>query len=136
MKYILAILVSLIPLSASAHVFKVIKYHDIIPVVYTFDNCQKSLQIDSLGNALIDFACSGQPSGDSSQDLSPPNPNSAPNWSYTVRLPHLAGAANQPPLPPDYAGENCRVVYYSDPLQTTALDCRPLVPPTTLTPRK
>lgn len=135
MKYILAILISLIPLSASAHVFKVIKYHDIIPVVYTFDNCQKSLQIDFLGNAIIDLSCTAHPYGDSSQDLSPPNPNSAPNWSYTVRLPHFT-TATSPPLPPDYAGENCRVVYHSDPLQTTALDCRPLVPPTTLTPRK
>lgn len=127
MKYILAILFCILPLTASAHTFRIVKFSGTgsTPLILKFENCTKVLSIDQFGNALIELQCPSPPIGNAAQDLSPPNQASPQNWSYEVHFPSPfsnSKGANGAVL----MDENCRPFYYSDELNASAVDCRHL----------
>ena len=128
MKYILAIILCLLPLMVSAHTFSIVKFSSTgNPLILKFENCTKVLSIDQFGSALIDLQCPTPPIGTIAQDLSPPNQASPTNWSYEVTFPSpfSNSKGDNTAVMMD---ENCRPFYYSDEDDASSVDCRKLSP--------
>ena len=114
MKTILAIALFLFSTAVEAHTFRIVKFYNHTPTVLTltYENCTANSTVTPYGGD-VDVVCPQAPSGTTTIDVAPINPDAATNWSYTVTYP--GNVVNE---------EHCRIIVHSDEQDFTYLDCR------------